>query len=165
MDSSLCTTPLTTSASFPVIAHSPGDTATPWFAIAPDERCPANSYLQTSMPSPDSIESRIYEHVFGAAHPGVILLDTGVLSTEWTETYLELLKEAVQKCEGQDCLPREIVAAVHFASWYLNIRYDAWRTFQNGKRNDETDTNLARIRTPSECLLLSSVVEKRRWLQ
>ena len=112
------------------------------------------------MHAPDSIESRIYEHVLGEGHPGLTLLETGVLSTEWTDTYLQLLKESVQKCEGQDSLPREIVTAVHFASWYLNIRYNAWRSFGKPKRNEQTETNLARIRTPSECLLLSSVSEK-----
>jgi hypothetical protein len=110
------------------------------------------------MPSGDSIESRIYEHVFGAAHPGTVLLNTGVLSTEWTDTYLMLLKEAVQTFEGQDSLPRKIVAAVHFASWYLNIRYKAWQDFEKGKHNHQTDANLARIRTPSEYFLLSAVV-------
>ncbi len=104
----------------------------------------------------------MYEHVLGEGHPGMTLLNTGKLSGEWTDTYLELLKQAVQKCEGRDTLPREIVAAVHFASWYLNIRYDAWRSFEKGKRNEQTETNLARIRTPSEFLLLSPASERWR---
>jgi hypothetical protein len=114
------------------------------------------------MPSPDSIESRLYEHVLGDGSPHPALLSSGVLSDEWTETYLRLLKEAVQKCEGQDSLPRDIVAAVHFASWYLNIRYDAWRGFEKGRRNEQTERNLGRLRTPSEFLLLSSHVERAK---
>lgn len=117
------------------------------------------------MPSTDSIESRIYEHVLGQGQPSAVLLNTGVLSNEWTDTYLQLLKEVVQKYEGQDSLPRNVVAAVHFASWYLNIRYDAWCKFNKGRQNEQTDHNLARLRTPSEFLLLSAVVDKSKALK
>jgi hypothetical protein len=112
------------------------------------------------MPSLDTIESRLYEHVLGEGQQHNVLLNTGVLTTEWTDTYLQLLKEAVEKCQGRDFLPRDIVAAVHFASWYLNIRYDAWRAFENGRRNEATEHNLGRLRTPSEYLLLSAHVER-----
>ena len=112
------------------------------------------------MPSPDSIESRLYEYVFGAGSPHTALLSTGVLTDEWTDAYLRLLQEAVQKFEGQDSLPRDIVAAVHFASWYLPIRYEAWNSFGRGPRNQQTERNLGRLRTPSEFLLLSGHVEK-----
>ena len=107
-----------------------------------------------------SIESRLYEHVLGAGEPSSKLLNTGVLTTEWTNTYLQLLDEAVQKCAGRQCLPRDVVTAVHFASWYLNIRYDAWRHFNNGRRIELTERELARLRPPSEHLLLSAMVEK-----
>ena len=63
------------------------------------------------MTPPESIESKMYEHVLGQGQPSTALLNSGVLSTEWTEAYLRLLKEAVQKCKGHDCLPNEIVAA------------------------------------------------------
>jgi hypothetical protein len=109
-----------------------------------------------------SIESRIYEHVLGGGQSHMSLLSTGVLSDEWTNAYLELLEEAVKKCEGQPSLPRDIVAAVHFASWYLNIRYDAWRSLKDGRRNEQTERNLARLRTPSEFLLLSSHVDRAK---
>ena len=114
------------------------------------------------MPSPDSIELRLYEHVLGAGTPHPTLLSTGVLSDEWTETYLLLLKEAAQKCEGQEFLHRDIVAAVHFASWYLQIRYDAWRGFERGDRNEKTERNLGRLRIPSEFLLLSAHVDRTK---
>lgn len=114
------------------------------------------------MPSPNSIESRLYDHVLGASTPHPMLVNTSVLTDDWTEMYLLLLTEAVQKFEGQDSLPREVVAAVHFASWYLNIRYDLWRGFNNGQRNEKTERNLGRLRTPSEFLLLSGGVEKAK---
>jgi hypothetical protein len=114
------------------------------------------------MSSPDSIESRLYEHVLGEGSPHQALLSKGVLSDEWTDIYLRLLKEAVQKFEGQDSLPRDIVAAVHFASWYLNIRYDAWKSFERGPRNEQTERNLGRLRTPSEFLLLSAHAERAK---
>jgi hypothetical protein len=108
----------------------------------------------------DSIESRLYDHVLGKGLPHQELLQNGILSDDWTETYLRLLNEAVQKYEGQDSLPRDIVAPVHCASWYLNIRYDAWRGFEGGRRNEQTERNLGRLRTPSEYLLLSGFVDK-----
>ena len=114
------------------------------------------------MPSSDSIESRLYEHVLGAGSPHPTVLSTGVLTDEWTEAYLQLLKEAAQKSEGREFLHRDIVAAVHFASWYLNIRYDAWRGFHSGQRNEKTERNLGRLRTPSEFLLLSGLVEREK---
>lgn len=107
------------------------------------------------MISPDSIESRLYEHVLGDGSPNPALLSTGVLTDEWTDAYLGFLEEAVRKFEGQDHLPRKVVAAVHFASWYLPIRYEAWRGFKRGPRNQQTERNLGRLRTPSEFLLLS----------
>lgn len=48
----------------------------------------------TPMCTPDSIESRICEHVLGQGQPSEAILNTGVLSTEWTKAYLCLLKEA-----------------------------------------------------------------------
>ena len=114
------------------------------------------------MHTPDSIESRLYEHVLGSGSPIQLLLDQGVLSDEWTETYLQLLKEADQKFKGQDSLPRDLVAAVHCASWYLNLRYDSWRGFHDGQKNHKTERNLGKLRTPSEYLLLSAVVEKAK---
>ncbi len=114
------------------------------------------------MHATDSIESRLYEHVLGSGTPHPVLLSDGVLSDDWTETYLRLLKEAVQKFEGQDSLPRDVVAAVHFASWYLPIRYDAWKSFERGPRNAQTERNLGRLRTPSEFLLLSGHAERAK---
>ena len=114
------------------------------------------------MRSPDSIESRLYEHVLGGGSPHPALLSTGVLTDDWTDAYLKLLQEAVQKFEGQDSLPRDVVAAVHFASWYLPIRYEAWKSFERGPHNKQTERNLGRLRTPSESLLLSGHVERER---
>ena len=114
------------------------------------------------MHTPDSIEARIYEHVLGSGSPHPALLDTGVLPDEWTETYLRLLKEVAQKYDGQKPLPREVVSAVHFASWYLNIRYDGWKGLHRGQRDEKTESNLGRLRAPSEFLLLSGHVERVR---
>ncbi len=110
----------------------------------------------------DSIESLLYEHVLGNGSPHPTLLSTGVLSDGWTDTYLQLLKEVVEGYEGRDSLPRDVVAAVHFASFYLNIRYDAWREIKGGQRNVQTERNLGRLRIPSEFLLLSGVIDRER---
>ncbi len=54
--------------------------------------------------------------------------------------------------------PRELVAAIHVASFYFGIRYDAWRAFGGGRRNEQTERELASLRTPSELFLI-------RWIQ
>ena len=113
------------------------------------------------MPEADSIESRLYEHVLGSGSPQQALLNTGVLADDWTDTYLLLLHETVRLYDGQETLPREVVAAVHFASWYLNLRYDVWKG-RPGRRNEQTERNLAKIRRPSEWLLLAPVLDRNK---
>jgi hypothetical protein len=86
------------------------------------------------------------------------LLEKGEFPQGWVETYLQLLKEAAVAWHNQTCLPRELVAAVHFASWYLDLRYKTWCKFSGG-RNTNTECELARIRTPSETFLMMSVIK------
>ena len=96
--------------------------------------------------------------MLGEHSPHAALLDGGTLSDGWADTYLRLLQEATQKWKGHDSLPRKIIAAVHSASSYLSLRYDAWRAFGEGRRNAQTEHNLWRLRTPSEVLLLSAML-------
>jgi hypothetical protein len=91
------------------------------------------------MTDPKSVELRMRDHVLGR-ESGVqqSLLEKGEFPTGWVETYLALLKEAAVAWHNQTCLPRELVAAVHFASWYLDLRYKTWCKFSGG-RNTNTE--------------------------
>lgn len=108
------------------------------------------------MESPEALKNRLVEHVLGAGKPTNALLNTGTLPGDWVEKYLALLERVVAIWREQATWPREIVGAVHFASFYLNIRYDAWRSWTGG-RNAQTEAGLARIRGPSELFLLAGI--------
>ncbi len=108
------------------------------------------------MPNLDPIEIRLFNHVIREGCPMNTLVNTGVLAEEWVNTYLALLKEAEQKWRQQPSWPRELVTAIHTASWYLHIRYQSWSA--NGARNKTTERLLGKVRTPSESFLLSPVV-------
>ena len=99
-----------------------------------------------------SIETRLHEHVLGAGQPH--LANTGILASEWTDTYLQLVKEATQASEGQSSLPRKVVAAVYFSQWYLPSKYDEW-LFNKGVRNEQTEVNLMRMQSASHGFLFS----------
>jgi hypothetical protein len=110
------------------------------------------------MTDPKSVEIRMRDHVLSHESPvQKSLLEKGEFPPGWVETYLELLKEAALAWRNQTCLPRELVAAVHFASWYLDLRYKTWCKF-SASRNINTESQLARIRTPSETFLIMSVI-------
>ena len=104
----------------------------------------------------------LYEHVLGAGSPSSSRLESGALTDDWTDEYLRLLREATQEFERKDYLHRDVVAAVHYASWYLRFRYDSWRAFEAGKTNERTEINLHRLRSPSELLLLCGHVDLTR---
>ena len=76
------------------------------------------------MKDTNSIEARLHEHVRGAGYPDIA--HTGALTNDWTDTYLRLLDEAVQVCEGEPCLPRGIVADVYLVLMRFSGAYDEW---------------------------------------
>ena len=78
-----------------------------------------------------------------------MLLSDGVFPPGWVDQYLAFLKSVTDSYSGADMIPRRTAWAIHFASWYLPLRYDVWCT-SSGGTNDETVGQLARLRTPSE---------------
>ena len=110
------------------------------------------------MPTPESVEARLYELVVGKGSPMPVLLNTGVLSPDWVDVYLTLLKEAEREWKPQACWPRDLVTAIHVASWYFHIRYNTWSGFEK-KRNETTERLLGRIRFHSESFLLSTICD------
>lgn len=100
-----------------------------------------------------NIADRLFNHVFGSGEPTALLMDNGRLPSDWASTYLQLLREASEEWHDQPLWPRQLVSAVHFASWYLQMRYDVWRQ-RTGSRDDATEKSLAAIRSPSEIFLM-----------
>lgn len=105
------------------------------------------------------IEERLFEHVRGGSCPVEPLLSTGVLSKEWADTYLELLKEAQQQWQRQPCWPRKLVAAVHIVATELDVRYRAWCSLGRGPRNTTTEQLLNQLRISSELFLRAPTTE------
>jgi hypothetical protein len=86
------------------------------------------------------------------------LLQEGRFPEGWVAEYRRLLKVAHNEWHAEMLWPRELVAAIHVTSFYLGIRYDAWRTFERDRRNEQTEQELTSLRTPSELFLI-------QWIQ
>ena len=93
------------------------------------------------------------EHCFGKGEPSTLLAQSGQLPIRWAERYFELLEEAVQLWGDDKPAPRRAIAAIHFATTYLHLKYWSW-TSSTGGQNKATDDALAQIRTRSEMWLL-----------
>ena len=102
----------------------------------------------------DTIPNELQAHVFGAADPTGYLVETGTLPEGWAAKYRDLVEIARSEWGNEPMWPREIVAAIHFASFYLPLRYDVWRG-DAGTRNEHTERELSGLRTPSEIFLLA----------
>jgi len=100
----------------------------------------------------ESIADRLRDHVFGENGPTRLLLNEGRLPTGWAAEYLDLLRDAAEQWQHRPLWPRELVAAIHFTSWYLNLRYDAWCATND--RNENTERELASLQSSSELFLM-----------
>ncbi len=100
----------------------------------------------------------MFQHVTGSDTPRRTLIETGAFSDGWVKTYFELLEEAKVKWRDEKLWPRDLVAAVHVASLYFRLDYQVWCQ-HSGHRNEQTDGDLAAIRTRSELFLLTPIVK------
>lgn len=99
-----------------------------------------------------AVEDSLYEHVLGTGSPSEMLISQGMFPEGWVTTYLELVAKLTEHYAGQSMLPRRIVWAIHFASWYLPLRYDIWCQ-TTGHSNKDTEGQLSRLRAPSEIFI------------
>jgi hypothetical protein len=106
------------------------------------------------------IETRIFEHIVGKRCPLDDLLQKGTISSQWVDTYLELLREAKQAWMHQALWPRQLVAAVHMVTWILDSRYKAWSGSEQGKRNTKTEELLDTLRSQSHLFLDAPAIER-----
>ncbi|MEQ9076582.1 MAG: hypothetical protein RLP09_22180 [Sandaracinaceae bacterium] len=98
-------------------------------------------------------------HVFGESAPSTRLLEDGVFPANWVTRYEALVESASHVWASERLWPRELVAAIHFASFYLHARYQAWTL--GGGRREKTEAQLDRVRAVSEVFLLGSTSEDR----
>src|SRR5688572_14172459 len=95
------------------------------------------------------VETRLAAHVFGDGSPCRAILERGKFPNGWTDEYLRLLRIASDEWRDKALWPQNLVSAVHFASWYLPLRYEVWSKSE-GRRDDNTEKKLASLRSPSE---------------
>jgi hypothetical protein len=102
---------------------------------------------------PDSdVDHLLYDHVLGSGSPCSDLIERGEFPPGWVDRYLDLVGSLSDHYAGQSMLPRRAIWAVHFASWYLPLRYEVWHK-SSGRTNQVTIGELGRIRTPSEVFI------------
>ena len=106
----------------------------------------------------DDIVDELYNHCIAKNNPSSVILENGRFPVGWFDKYLKLLEEANQLWQPESCWPKKLVAAIHFTSFYLEIRYKAWCKF-HGDRNTQTEDFLAKIRVRSEFFLLNTLME------
>ena len=110
------------------------------------------------MSTPESLVDALYDLCFGTKEPGIALLNSGKFPKGWAKSYLENLKLAQEYWSDKAEWPKRLVAAIHFASCHLSLRYDSWRNLGKKANEVETDTALAQIRTQSELFFVRGVV-------
>jgi len=101
-----------------------------------------------------AIAEAIFDLSVGSRCPHQTLLDSGAMPPGWVEDYFSQLTVVSKIWSKRPEVPMKVVTAVHAASLYLHPRYQAWRNFNPGLSNNETDTAIARIRTWSEFFLI-----------
>jgi hypothetical protein len=100
-----------------------------------------------------NLEDELIQLCLGADEPASLLLTSGRFPDRWVDKYLRLMERAMEQWGTDKNAPRKAVAAIHFASTYLHLRYWSWSQ-SNGRENKATDEALSRIRTQSELWLL-----------
>jgi hypothetical protein len=104
-----------------------------------------------------SIETRLRDLVRGTGCPHI--QNTGILSNEWTNAYLQLLDEAVEAFDGEPCLPREIVLDDYLVRLRFGGAYEEW-LFNGGASNEQTALNVNRVQGQSGSFLMSALKSK-----
>ena len=105
--------------------------------------------------SPDEqLKENIFEHCLGKGNPSGELVVTGSFPANWVSRYVSLVEKATNVWSDREAWPKEVVASLHFASFYLEIRFDAWRK-GCGRDNPDTRRGLGEIRRCSDIFVES----------
>jgi hypothetical protein len=91
-------------------------------------------------------------HVFGPGDPSVSLLEAGRFPAGWVEEYRRLLELVAEEWAAAPAWPRHMVGALHYALTHLRVRYAAWQSFAEGRRDEDTERELSRVEAPTRIL-------------
>jgi hypothetical protein len=105
----------------------------------------------------DKIKTDIYEHCLGKDNPFQHILDNGRFPRGWVDKYMTLLGSIIRIWGDAPECPREVYSSIHYASFHLSERYDAWHKLR-GLRNKKTEISLAKLRSISEVFLLGKII-------
>ena len=114
-------------------------------------------------PKLESINDKLHELVWGARQPEPALVSTGKFPDNWGDDYLSLLSTAETTLRNSSSWPRTLFVSIHFASCYLPLRYEAWKT-QAGIENRETKQMLAEISLRSELLIWRTFIDDETFI-
>jgi hypothetical protein len=112
------------------------------------------------MNSEEQLKQNIFEHCLGKGNPTIELVERGSFPPNWVSHYVSLVEKATNVWGSRGDWPKELVASLHFASFYLEIRFDAWRK-ASGRDNPSTRQGLGEIRRCSEMFLLSPLKNEK----
>jgi len=104
--------------------------------------------------SHQSLARNLYDHCLGSGDPTGDLISRGKFPNNWVSQYRSLVNKVKNVWGDRPEWPREIVASTHFASWYLHLRYNVWKT-GSGQRNEQTEKLPGAVRSSSELFLMS----------
>lgn len=110
-----------------------------------------------------SINDKLHELVWGASQPEAALVSMGKFPENWGDDYLSLLSTAESTLRNSSFWPRSLFVSIHFASCYLPLRYEAWKT-QAGIENRETKQILAEISLRSELLIWRTFIDNETFI-
>src|SRR5262249_24468647 len=96
----------------------------------------------------ESVERRLYDLCVGVDCPTQHLLDHGAFPPGWVHRFDELLAEANARWGSEHLVPKPLVAALFFASFFPEYRYDTARIV-SGRRNEHTERDIAHLRSAS----------------
>jgi hypothetical protein len=102
----------------------------------------------------EAIESLLYDHCLGSGDPSGHLLSTGQFPPGWVRRFDELLEAAKSRWSGEPMLPRALVAALFYASFFPEYRYLCGRKLSGREADDQTEREMAHLRSVSSLFLI-----------
>jgi hypothetical protein len=101
----------------------------------------------------EAAETLLYDHCLGTGDPSAYLLDHGQFPPGWVRRFDELLAAVTSQWGGEPMLPRSLAAALFYASFFPEYRYRAGRTIIGPDDDDQTERDMAHLRSVSSRFL------------
>ncbi|WP_165076090.1 hypothetical protein, partial [Paludisphaera rhizosphaerae] len=110
--------------------------------------------MSTASDSREPIERRIYDHCLGTGDPSGHLIDHGSFPPGWVGKFDELLAEAKARWGSESMVPKPLVAALFFASFFPEYRYSyGMARDHRGQGNEQTERDMTHLRSVSGMFL------------